>query len=86
MRFQQYHFLYVRKLSDNSAPIEVKILDFQAYDYESFALDLAFFIAFNARHNELNTNFKSFVEYYHLEFVKVMQYVNCPLEDYTYDK
>ncbi|KAJ6644273.1 hypothetical protein Bhyg_09240, partial [Pseudolycoriella hygida] len=66
--------------------IQVKILDFQAYYYESFAFDLTFFLLYNAQIGDLNTHFKSFIEYYHSEFVKTMRLVNCPLDDYTYDK
>lgn len=66
--------------------IDVKILDFQAYDYDSFALDLLHFILSNARIDDLKVYFKSFIENYLIEFVNTMQLVNCPLDDYTHDK
>lgn len=67
-------------------PVKVKILDFQNNGYETFGLDLSIFLFFSVEINELRLNFKEFFKYYHLEFVKVLELVNCPLDDYTYDK
>lgn len=64
----------------------MKIVDFQAYDYNSFVFDLLQFLFLNVRIDDLKINFKSFIEYYSFEFVNVMRLVNCPLDDYTYEK
>lgn len=61
-------------------------MDFQAYNYDSFALDLLHFLLINARVDDLKTDFAAFIEYYLLEFKNVMQLVNCPLDDYTHAK
>lgn len=67
-------------------PIKVKILDFQLYSYDSFAMDLLQFLFFTVRIDDLRMHFKSFVEYYLVEFVNVLRIVNCPLDDYTNEK
>ncbi|XP_031632040.1 uncharacterized protein LOC116346242 [Contarinia nasturtii] len=66
--------------------IQVKLLDFQMCGYESFALDLMFLLLFNAPIEDLRMNFKSFIEYYHSEFVKTLRLVNCSHDDYTFEK
>lgn len=73
------------KSRDNSE-IQVKILDFQIYRYDSFANDLIYFLLICARADDLRTNFRSFIEYYHSEFTKTLKYVNFPIDDYTFDK
>lgn len=72
--------------NESDKSIRLKILDFQAYDYESFAFDLTFFLLINAQVDDLKVNFNGFIQYYHSEFLKTMRFVNCPLEDYTYEK
>lgn len=64
----------------------MKIIDFAKCRYESFANDLIFFLLTNAPVDDLRTNFKSFIEYYHMEFTKTLKHVDVPLDDYTYDK
>lgn len=66
--------------------IHVEILDFQKYGYESFAFNLIHFLSLNAHAHDLQVNFKSFIKHYHSVFVKTLRFVNCPLDDYTYDK
>lgn len=61
-------------------------MDFQAYSYNSFALDLLHFLLINARIDDLKMNFKSTIEYYLVEFVNEMRLTNCPLDDYTHEK
>lgn len=87
IRFHDHFLNLATQIDENTEqPIEVKILDFQSYDYESFAFDLIFFLLINARVEDLTTQFKTFIQYYHLEFQKTMQFINCPLDDYTYEK
>lgn len=64
----------------------MKILDFQGYNYNSFVFDLLQFLFYNVRIDHLRMHFKSFVEYYLLEFANVMRIANCPLDDYTNEK
>ncbi|XP_031638919.1 uncharacterized protein LOC116351033 [Contarinia nasturtii] len=78
--------ILIKKDGTNKNYTQVKIVDFQLYRYDTFVHDLVQFLLINARINDLKTNFKSFIEYYHLEFVKTMRYTNCPLNDYTYEK
>lgn len=58
--------------------VQVKFLDFQVYGYESFANDLIYFLLMCSRFEDLRTNFKSFIDYYHSEFTKIL--------NHTYDK
>ncbi|XP_055309477.1 uncharacterized protein LOC129573196 isoform X1 [Sitodiplosis mosellana] len=67
-------------------PIKVKIYDFQLSSYDSFALDLVFFLFTSIQNDVLKTNFKSFIAYYHTEFIHTMNTVDLPLHDYTYEK
>lgn len=66
--------------------VRVKLLDFQKYGYDSFVFNLIHFLSLNAHTHDLEVNFLSFVKHYYLEFVKTMRFVNCPLDDYTYEK
>lgn len=66
--------------------IKVKIMDFQAYDYNSFALDLLHFLLINARIDDLKVDFQSFIDYYLSEFVNVLRLADCPFDDYTPEK
>lgn len=67
-------------------PIKAKIYDFQLYFYQSFVHDLVLFLFSSVRCGDLANNFRTFIDFYHLEFTKTLKRVNCPLEDYTLDK
>ena len=82
--FEYMLLLFADKADGKS--IRVKILDFQNYSYGSFSFDLMQFLFANARIDDLKMHFKSFIDYYLLEFVNVMRLVNCPLDDYTNEK
>lgn len=73
-------------LSLDTNPTKVKIYDFQSFYYESFVHDLIFFLFTSVRNNDLKANFKSFIDHYLVEFVKTMNFVKCPLDDYTSEK
>lgn len=75
---------FLIKKEDES--IKVKILDFAWFNYESFALDLTFFLFINVQDKDLRTNFKQFFDYYHSEFVNILRLVDYPLDEYTYEK
>lgn len=75
---------YIDEASNNS--IKVKMYDFQVYCYETFALDLIFFLFTSVRSIDLVNNFKSFINHYHEEFIQSLKLVNCPLEDYVFEK
>lgn len=66
--------------------IKVKIYDFQLYFYESFVHDLLHFLFTSVRGIDLVKNFKQFIQFYHLEFSKMIILVKCPCEDYTFEK
>lgn len=66
--------------------MKTKIYDFQVYYYETFVFDLIFFLGTSVSLNELAQNFKSFIMFYHAEFIKTLKLMNCPLEDYTFEK
>lgn len=74
------------KKANAEEPIKVKILDFQEKGYGSFAFDVEEFLVQNYPLNDLRKNFKVFFEYYHSEFVNMLQLFNCPLNDYTHEK
>lgn len=71
---------------NSTSGIQIKLLDFQSYYTGTFALDLVFFLLFNGRIDDLRADFKSFINYYHEEFVNILRWINCPLDDYTYEK
>lgn len=82
-----HNFFFISITGDDvNAPIQVKLIDFQSYFYGSFALDLIQFVFFNCRVDDLNTDFKVFINHYLLEFVKMLRLFNCPLDDYTNEK
>lgn len=76
--------IYINDVADE--PIRVKIYDFQLFFYESFVYDLIFFLFTSVRCDDLTKNFQRFINYYLAEFVKTMNLVNCPLDDYSYEK
>lgn len=75
-------------LSDNDMiqEVKVKMYDFQLYSYQSLAFDLILFLFTSVRSNDLAENFKMFINYYHEEFVNELKLLNCPLNDYSFDK
>lgn len=76
--------IYKNDVADE--PIRVKIYDFQLYFYESFVCDLIFFLFTSVRCDDLTKNFQRFINHYLAEFVKTMNLVNCPLDDYSDEK
>lgn len=80
------YFTYNPDKSGVDGAIQVKIIDFAKCRYESFANDLIYFLITSAPLDDLRTNFKSFIEYYHMEFTTMLKHANITLDDYTYDK
>ncbi|XP_055296714.1 uncharacterized protein LOC129565642 [Sitodiplosis mosellana] len=74
------------KQDDNSKPTKVKFYDFQLCGYESFVLDLIFFLFTSVQNEDLKTNFKTFIEHYFLEFFKTIDFAGCSMEEYTFEK
>lgn len=72
--------------SSDVNPMKVKIYDFQLSSYDSFALDLIFFLFTSIQNDVLKPNFKSFIMHYHTEFTNTLKTVNLPLNDYTFEK
>lgn len=74
--------------ADNIADesIKIKIYDFQMYFYQSFVHDLIFFLFTSVRPDDLAADFKLFIHCYQAEFVGTLKSVNCPLDDYTFEK
>lgn len=66
--------------------MKIKIIDFQLCMYKSFVHDLIFFLFTSVRPTDLKENFTSFINYYYTAFIKTLAYVNCPLDDYTFEK
>lgn len=83
-----YYLKHLFPRIDNTAdePIKIKIYDFQLYFYQSFVHDLIFFLLTSVRPDDLAKDFKLFIQCYHAEFVKTLKLVNCPLDDYTFEK
>lgn len=78
--------LFCQLDSSQAVPIKIKIYDFQLYYYQSFVHDLMFFLCMCVRPNELISNFKLLIDYYHAEFLKTLDFVNVPKDDYTFEK
>ncbi|XP_055309442.1 uncharacterized protein LOC129573174 [Sitodiplosis mosellana] len=78
--------IMIKKDDIDVSVIKVKIYDFQLYFYQTFVCDLIFFLLTSVRSNDLTKHFKLFIRQYHLEFVNTMKLVNCPCDDYTFDK
>ncbi|XP_055307116.1 uncharacterized protein LOC129571348 [Sitodiplosis mosellana] len=76
----------IKKEEAAKDPIKVKIYDFQLCYYQSFVCDLTIFLFMSVCCDILKEQFKSFINFYHSEFLMTLQLVNCPLEDYTYEK
>lgn len=66
--------------------VEAKIYDFQLYFYQTFVCDLILFLFTSVCCADLAKKFETFIHVYHTEFTKTMKLVNCPLDDYSYDK
>ncbi|XP_055321212.1 uncharacterized protein LOC129577737 [Sitodiplosis mosellana] len=69
-----------------SNPTQIKIYDFQLYVYESFVHDLIFFLFMSVGPKDLVINFKLFIDFYLLEFIRTMGLVKCSSENYTFEK
>lgn len=80
------NFMIKKDGTGENTEIQAKILDFETCEYESFAHDLIYFLMMCVHVDDLKTNFKLFIEYYHSEFTKTLKMLNVPLDDYTYDK
>lgn len=80
------HFFFISDGTGEDTEVQAKILDFEKYGFESFAHDLVYFLMMCVHVDDLKTNFKPFIEYYHSEFTKTLKYLNIPLDEYTYDK
>lgn len=78
------HIFYSDDTTDKL--VNTKFYDFQLYFYDSFAHDLIFFLLTSVHSNDLRKDFKLFIEHYHVEFIKTLQFVSCPLDDYTFEK
>lgn len=85
---KKYFSINIMHLDDTTEDkrIEVKFYDFQLYFYQSFVHDLIFFLFTSVCPIDLATNFKLFISYYHMQLVKTLKSVNCPLDDYTFEK
>lgn len=84
---KHYYLHRVFFLTNNmDGPIKIKIYNSQLYFYQSFMHDLIFFLFTSVCSNDLAKDFKLFIRCYHAEFVKTLKLVNCPLDDYTYEK
>lgn len=64
----------------------MKVYDFNLYSYQSFAANLILFLFTSVRQDVLTTNFTLLIDTHHSEFIKTLKLVNCPLDDYTYEK
>lgn len=65
---------------------KIKFCDYQLMAYDSFALDLIFFLFSSVHHLDRRQNIEHFLRYYHKHFLNTLALLGCPLDDYTYDK
>lgn len=74
-------------LVDSSGNIsKIKFCDYQLTSYDSFAMDLIFFLYTSVATHILHENFEHFIHAYHSHFYKTLDQLGCPLNDYTYEK
>lgn len=64
----------------------VKFLDYQLMAYDSFANDLVFFLFSSVNETVRKTHIGHFFKYYHEYLYKTLALLQCPLDDYTYEK
>lgn len=65
---------------------KVKFCDYQLMAYDSFANDLVFFVFSSINGSVRKENIEHFFRYYHKHFYNTLAMLNCPLDDYTYEK
>ncbi|XP_055323920.1 uncharacterized protein LOC129578808 isoform X2 [Sitodiplosis mosellana] len=65
---------------------KVKFCDYQLMTYDSFANDLVFFVFSSINGSNRKGNIEHFFQYYHKHLYQTLAMLNCPLDDYTYEK
>lgn len=65
---------------------KVKFCDYQLMTYDSFANDLVFFVFTSIYGSNRKGNIEHFFQHYHKHFYQTLSMLNCPLNDYTYEK
>lgn len=71
---------------DGSKVIENKFVDFQMYSYNSPVRDLLLFICTSVQLDILKQNLDELLVFYHEEFVKTLEELNCAIADFSYEK
>lgn len=64
----------------------VKFFDYQLMAYDSFANDLVFFLFSSVDYIDRRMHIEHFFKYYHEHLHKILALLQCPLDDYTYEK
>lgn len=73
--------------ADTTGRIEtVKFFDYQLMAHDSFANDLVFFLFSSVNHVDRRMHMEHFFKYYHEHLYKTLALLECPLDDYTYEK
>lgn len=87
---QKYPLFFFRLLffhsDENGAVSNVKFYDYQLYFYQSLVFDLIFFLFTSVRTEDLNEYLVKLINSYCDYFLKTLQTIKCPMEDYTMDK
>lgn len=73
-------------IAGENEPIKVKLYDFENYSHLSFAKNLILLLFTSPQCNDVAKNFKMYIEAHNIEFINILQEVNCPLYDYTPEK
>lgn len=81
--FNEIIFFY---LDIEDKPLKIRIYDFQFYYYNSFVHDLMFFLCTSVCTNDLAQNFTLFLKHYQEQFLLTLKQVNCPLDEYSFEK
>lgn len=71
---------------ENNHPINVKIIDFQKYSYDSPAKDLIYFLVTSIPLTLLKDHFDDLLEYYHMCFIEQLDTFNCDVSPFSFDE
>lgn len=69
---------------DNN-PIDMKLLDFQIYSYNSVMLDILFFLFTSTDYSMMRPKFYDFLRIYYDQFIRTLTQVGCPTKDFSFE-
>ncbi|KAG5870714.1 hypothetical protein JTB14_020726 [Gonioctena quinquepunctata] len=70
---------------ENGKVVDVKLVDFQGYSYESPAIDLFFFLVTSVEKETLKNHFDDLLKCYHGAFIETLNLLKCDASPFSYD-